>query len=191
MRSPEFDALFPRRCAAPRLAPLALAAAAALALTSCAGSRCCGEDTAPGHTPHDPPGQPNDPVATGEVAMEVLARGARSGIREFGLHVAWDSATFADLWARHTAGELPPPPLPDIDLGTHTALFVTLGERPTAGYGLEVVRARRHGEQLVLSVRELRPPRDSMQAQVLTQPHALVLVPRTDDPVALLVLPGS
>ncbi len=170
----------------PLFAP-GLALAAALVLSACASSRCCESD---GEHGEPPAGRGPTAGAADEWSVEVLARGTRSGIREFGLHAARDAATFADLWARHSAGEMPTPPLPELDLEHSMALFVTLGERPTAGYALEVVRVRMHGEQLVVSVREFRPSPDGMQAQVVTQPHVLLAIPRSDAPVALLVLPG-
>lgn len=66
--------------------------------------------------------------------------------------------------------ELPAP-------GTATLLRVDMGERPSTGYALAVVRAEHSERRLVLHVDWREPPRDAIVAQVVTRPCVIIRLP--------------
>ena len=69
------------------------------------------------------------------------------------------------------------------DFTREMVVGVFLGSRPTAGYGVEIVRAREEAGALVVQYREGSPSRDAMTAQVITMPYHLVAVPRDEGEV--------
>lgn len=63
-----------------------------------------------------------------------------------------------------------------VDLTTdRQALRISLGRRPTAGYGIELTRQDVEGDHLVLEFSEQQPK--GMAAQMLTSPCMTVLLP--------------
>ena len=52
--------------------------------------------------------------------------------------------------------------------------------RPTAGYGVEIVRAVGNSSALVVEYVETAPSRDAITAQVLTAPYHLAAIPKHD-----------
>jgi hypothetical protein len=60
---------------------------------------------------------------------------------------------------------------------------VSLGTRPTAGYGVEIVRAVDASGTLIVEYVETAPSRDRVAAQVLTAPFHLVAIPKHDGAV--------
>lgn len=83
------------------------------------------------------------------------------------------------LWHAHA----PEAKLPTVDFASSMVVGVFLGTKPTAGYGVEIVRAREDGSALVIEYVIRQPPAGAMTAEVLTQPYHLVSVPTHPDPV--------
>jgi hypothetical protein len=54
---------------------------------------------------------------------------------------------------------------------------VFLGSRPTAGYGVEILRTIGGGGAFIVEYVETAPPPGAITAQVLTMPYHLVAVP--------------
>ena len=61
---------------------------------------------------------------------------------------------------------------------------VFLGQRPSAGYSVEIIRTVDANGRLRVEYVETRPPAGSVTAQVLTAPFHLVAIPRHADPVS-------
>jgi hypothetical protein len=55
---------------------------------------------------------------------------------------------------------------------------VFVGSRPTAGYGVEIVRAVGNSGALIVEYVETQPSRDTITAQVLTAPYHLAAIPK-------------
>jgi hypothetical protein len=66
---------------------------------------------------------------------------------------------------------------------------VFLGNRPSAGYRVEVAGVRRDGDALVVSWREVTPAPGATVSQTVTTPFALAAVTRHDGPVRFEKLP--
>ncbi len=61
-----------------------------------------------------------------------------------------------------------------VNFGT---LTIALGERPTAGYGIDVVGQQQSDDQYEFIYQERRPAPGMMQAQVITEPCMQVILP--------------
>lgn len=81
----------------------------------------------------------------------------------------WDA-----LWKQHASGRA----RPSVDFSKEVVAAVFLGSRPSAGYGVQIVRVRQEGGALVVSYRETRPAPDALTAQVLTSPYHIVAIPK-------------
>jgi hypothetical protein len=109
-------------------------------------------------------------------AVETIARDSMSGVDQPRQAVARNNDEWSALWQQHAGRK----PLPKVDFTTRTVVAVFLGSRPSAGYSVEVVRTRQDGKTLIVEWREVAPAADSLVAQVLTSPAALVSIPRFD-----------
>lgn len=112
------------------------------------------------------------PIAT-------IAQGSSSEIDEPQEILARSSAEWAALWKRHGG----PGQTPTVDLSANLVAAVFLGTRPTAGFAVDIVGARREAEVLVVDYVERTPGADDIVAQVLTAPFHLVTLPRHNGPV--------
>ena len=81
----------------------------------------------------------------------------------------WDA-----LWKDHGGGRA----RPAVDFTKEVVAAVFLGSRPSAGYSVQIVRARQEGASLVVSYRETRPAPGALAAQVLTSPYHIVAIPK-------------
>jgi hypothetical protein len=85
-------------------------------------------------------------------------------------------------WARmhsHRIGT-PEPPVPDIDWHTHGLVLVLMGQKPSGGYGLELLGSQallKEGIALV-GVRWKEPPAGAIVAMMITSPCLLVKIQR-------------
>ena len=73
--------------------------------------------------------------------------------------------------------------MPAVDFSREMVVAVFLGSRPTAGYGVEIVRAVGNSGTLVVEYVETAPSRDAITAQVLTAPYHLAAIPKHDGEV--------
>jgi hypothetical protein len=65
----------------------------------------------------------------------------------------------------------------EVDLVAEHLVFVTLGEKPTAGFSVALDKARFSGDSLTLEMLVRKPQPDMIVAQVITSPCAVVAVP--------------
>lgn len=68
----------------------------------------------------------------------------------------------------------------EVNLASEHLVFVTLGQKPTAGYGVALEQARFSGSTLVLDMVTRKPGQGTIVAQVVTSPCAVVAVPGVD-----------
>lgn len=69
--------------------------------------------------------------------------------------------------------------VPDAGEGTYLAAF--WGEKPTGGYTVEILSARKEGNRVVVRLALRNPPADAMVSQALTYPYAAAVI-RTNLP---------
>lgn len=111
--------------------------------------------------------------------MTTIARGDLSRIGEPRTVIVRDREAWRALWREH-AGSADPPA---VEFDREMVVAVFAGERPTAGYRVEIVRLFERSGKVVVAYRDEPPPRDAVVAQVITQPFHLVRTSRSDLPL--------
>src|SRR5262245_26037559 len=124
-------------------------------------------------------------------AVRVVAKGQHSGVHKAAERVVHSVEDWKKLWAEHTATTQPTPPLPAVDFQGEMVVAVFLGDRPTGGYGVEITQASAGPKAVVVSVRRMEPAPGSIRAQMVTQPFAIVAVPRSELPVKFVEERGA
>ncbi len=140
-----------------------------------------------------------DPKAPPETQGEELALGrsypaqSSGGIRKPVKTVVRDAASLESLWKRANAHMTPLPKAPTLDFEKQMLALVSLGDKPTGGWSVEIVGARAVGDTTLIMVAERAPAEDAVTTQALTQPWHAVILPRRDGPVEWpeYVPPGS
>lgn len=117
------------------------------------------------------------------VPFDTLARGTSSGITEARRDTIRDGNAFAALWQRHAAAFSPPPALPAVDFTRDMVIAVWLGQRPTGGHAIEIVRLVETPENLRVETERRTPPPGALVTQALTQPFHLIRARATHKPV--------
>jgi hypothetical protein len=107
--------------------------------------------------------------------LRTLGKGPMSGIAAARQVTVRTASEWAALWQEHTPDGAPPPP---VDFAREMVLGVFLGSRPTAGYGVEIIRTVGAPDGVVVQYVETRPRNDAVTAQILTAPFHLVALPR-------------
>ena len=118
------------------------------------------------------------PSATGyKLTWRTLSRGLSSGLVEPGHFVIRDPTAYYKLWADHAA-EVPRPALPPaVDFSQEMVLAVTLGNRPTGGYLVEIVDVTLHGRTAHVLIVQRSPRPGILQIQRPTQPYQFIALP--------------
>jgi hypothetical protein len=110
-------------------------------------------------------------------AVSTIAKGDGSGVTTPRRVVIRDESAWRVLWVEHAGAASV---APDIDFALRMVAAVFGGDRPTPGYGIEIVDARQHGEAMEIVVRESRAPAGMIAAQVVVTPFHIVSLPRFD-----------
>jgi hypothetical protein len=89
------------------------------------------------------------------------------------------AADWAALWRANGARES----VPMVDFAREMVVGVFLGSRPTAGYGVEIVRTVNASGTLIVEYVEAAPLPGAVTAQVLTAPYHLAAIPKHEGAV--------
>jgi len=111
------------------------------------------------------------------LGMTTVARGIHSEVMEPREVVVRSVEDWRALWKQHSTQ--PPPP---VDFSRVIVVAVFLGQRPTAGFEVEITAVKAQGGRATVEYVERRPARDALTAQVLTFPFHIVAVPRDVGP---------
>ncbi|MGE3840486.1 MAG: VWA domain-containing protein [Vicinamibacterales bacterium] len=114
-----------------------------------------------------------------------VARGTQSDTTNFRTVVARTEAEWQTLYASLGLRQT----IPKVNFETTMIVAVFLGSRPTPGYSVDILDARREGDTLVVQYAEREPPADSIQADVITNPFVVAGVPATSDPLRFEKVP--
>jgi len=121
------------------------------------------------------------------VSWRSLARSPLSGVAEPGLRVARNADEWRELWSLHGRVAVQPPAAPELDLERDMAILVSDGQKPSAGWSLEVTNLTIENGELIVHARLSAPPADTMQAQVVTAPCEIIATTRHKLPVQLRI----
>jgi len=122
------------------------------------------------------------PPAAGETAapqMVPVAHGPLSNRASAEQLVVRDAAQWEQVWKSLPTRQ----DAPSVAFNETMMVGVFIGNRPTAGYRVEVTGVRLEGDTLVVSWRETAPAADATVSQTVTTPFALAAVTRHDGPV--------
>ncbi len=95
------------------------------------------------------------------------------------VEVLSDMKEYTSFYTRLHSGRVPRPQAPQVDFSAVRAVFISFGKQHTAGYRIELLEVYIRGEILVVQAMINSPLKDSTQAQVVTHPYLLVIVPKT------------
>jgi hypothetical protein len=114
----------------------------------------------------------------------------QSGVGDRERVVVRDSETWAALWSRLGAVYLPPPVLPQVDFAANMVIVVTMGSRPSGGYGIVIDGFADAGGELVVAVREFAPGHSCGRTAGFTEPTAAIMIPARPWPVRFVETSG-
>lgn len=117
------------------------------------------------------------------IGFRDLARGTHTGFRTAPAGasaqvVAGDDAAWASLWADHQRGTLPPAPRPAVDFAAERVVALFLGDRPSSGFGVEVVSVAEIASGAAVEVSYVTTRPTGAAASVVTSPFHVVAVNR-------------
>jgi len=100
-----------------------------------------------------------------------------------GIHIVREVGAWQAMWSALGRNQLPAQEAPTVDFQRELIALVTLGEKPTGGFGVRVSGLRDDGDRWILEAEEVEPASGSMQVQMLTSPFDLVRLQRTSLPI--------
>jgi hypothetical protein len=125
-----------------------------------------------------------------QVPFQTIDKGSYSGVRERLQIAIRNQAEWTELWKRHAANKPKQPLLPEINFGQEMVVAVFLGEKPTGGYGIQIIQVAKTDRGVEVSYREQSPAPGAMTIQALTQPFHIVRIPKNNgDEVSFRRLP--
>src|SRR5947207_1675491 len=104
-------------------------------------------------------------------SLTTIARGDASHVTEPRRDIARTDEEWRALWAIHAG---PGADAPAVDLRTVTVAAAFAGEKPTAGYSIEITQE--DGDPARLAAEETAAPSGGILAQVMTSPFHIVSV---------------
>ncbi len=117
---------------------------------------------------------------SGGDGFRTIAIGYETGIADGTVRTARNEKEWAALWREHTSMQLPRSDAPTIDFSKEMVVCVLAGQKPTAGYGIEVLDARFDGKAMLLGTRQTQPAEDAIVPQVVTRPYHMIATPFTN-----------
>ncbi len=103
-------------------------------------------------------------------------------IEEPMLRVIRTQEELSELWELPSS-RIDKPEIPEIDFSRNMLLVAAMGEQPTSGYSIEITGAELKDDEWVFSVREAKPGESCMNLMVITTPHHMAVVPKSNKDV--------
>ena len=116
------------------------------------------------------------------VKIRTIARGNFSGIQSPTELVVTNTAQWTELWKKHSARRTPSTPPPEIDFEKESVLFVTLGQKHSGGYSVEITALREANGKIEILVKTRAPKPGGLQLQAITAPFHIAAVPKLTGP---------
>src|SRR5947209_2068551 len=118
-------------------------------------------------------------LQTAPSPLRTVGKGPMSAIDQPRQVTVRSAAEWGALWKENGAKA----PLPAVDFSREMVVGIFLGTRPTAGYGVEIIRTIGNAGALIVEYVESTPSRDAVAAQILTSPYHLAAIPKRDGTV--------
>ncbi|RLI41210.1 hypothetical protein DRO69_11865 [Candidatus Bathyarchaeota archaeon] len=115
-----------------------------------------------------------------EVEFNIIDSGDISGYLGEAYFVVRTEDEWESLWEIHTAPQLHPPKIPEVDFLNNVVVCAFMGKRPTLGYSISIEKIWTDGERVHVEVIKCSPPEDFALAEVITCPYVIVSMETTD-----------
>lgn len=109
-----------------------------------------------------------------------ISQGTTSGVVDPLEIVIESEKEWQKLWERHAP---PGSSAPSVDFATQVVVGIFAGERPTAGYQVQIVNVELERTRINVTYEVKTPQKDALVAQILTQPFHLIRLPRLNLPI--------
>lgn len=129
-----------------------------------------------GHSVMEVRMQPPDPV---NLAFRTVAMEAFSGIHSPRNVVLRDAAAWATVWAEHTAGRFPPPPLPPVDFSQQMLVAIFAGDLRGC-HEFEIRRINAVNERIVVEYEDRDISATTICISAITNPMQVAAIARSD-----------
>jgi len=115
-----------------------------------------------------------------EVPFTILEEGVNSALsdREPLLTIIEDQDKLESFYSFLHRNRIPRPEPPELAFESSFVVYVSYGQKNTSGYSIDLLRIDIQRSVLVINSQLKRPLPDSFQAQVITNPYLLLLLPR-------------
>ncbi len=94
------------------------------------------------------------------------------------IEILSDRNSFQSYYTRLHSHQVPKPQAPSVIFPRNRVLFISFGTQKTAGYSIELLNVYIRNDILIAEADLLSPFKDNFQAQVITHPYILVIVPK-------------
>ncbi len=118
--------------------------------------------------------------------FEKVFTGRYSGMLQRSRLVIRDADQWRLVWSEIEQNLQSSTSLPTVDFGRFMVILAAMGMQSTGGYEIEIVEVYREKEHIQLVVREISAGRGCLVTQELTSPVDIVMIARSDEPVAFL-----
>lgn len=115
-------------------------------------------------------------------------QGDSSGILDPREIVIKDAASWTKLWKEHQSYRESPTSVPKINFKKFMVVGIFLGERGSSGFGVQLTEPKEIDNEIVIPYIETVPASGMMQLTVMSQPHHLKIIPRTNRPIRFKLL---
>lgn len=120
-----------------------------------------------------------------QLLWETLAGGTRAtGFSSASFRIVQSADELERLWNRFYGSQLTVPATPRLNYDRETVIAIMLGDKPSGGYDVEVVRVFEEQKELYVDVRVTEPAEGAVTSQALTSPWTLITVLRGNYRVA-------
>lgn len=127
----------------------------------------------------------NEPSQTPKIRP--IAKGGFSGFQEAAQIVITNSTQWAEVWKKHSTKQIPAKPTPEVNFEKESVLFVSLGQKRSGGYSVEITDLEQTAGKTKVLVKTQSPKAGGVQLQAITSPFHIVAVPRLTGPVSFNV----
>lgn len=117
------------------------------------------------------------------IHMKTVAKGFNSLEKQKTNNMIQNHEELKNLWNIIYATQLDKPPLPNVGFDTNVIIGIFSGEKPTAGFSIEVQKVMEKDGEIIVYIQETSPPQDSFQAQIITEPYHVIQIPKMDKPI--------
>jgi hypothetical protein len=101
--------------------------------------------------------------------------GGNAPVTEESAVLVTDAVTFKQDWQQLRPGET----APDVDFATQAVVFLTAGVEPSAGYSIHLSNLEEKTDQLVIHYKVETPAPGALEAQILTHPWSMQVIPKS------------